>query len=274
MVFGLLSSFSKLVQQIGRAGRDGDQAYAITYTAQWVKDIPQGLQKGTKQEATNLKRREVMCQVLRGWFNTSSMSCPQSVFCDHFDEHTSQPKNCCIYHHKALPSMDPVESTVQQFSSSHTKTPMVRSDGTYESFREKRFAAFRDSAFQMIAVWARQTWEEVRGEDTLLPSTAFFPEALQKRLSEKIHVVTSVEHLCGILHDWNHLNSHKLKLFKFCGELLKNLDDLRKEVQDIHEAAEDSVEKTKPVKIKIPALKQKVCEEDLTDMRPSKRQRR
>ena len=119
VVFGLPSSFSKLVQQIGQAGRDGDQAYAITYAAQWVKDIPQGLQKGTKQEAANLKRREVMCQVLRGWFNTSSTSCPRSVFCNHFGEHTSQPKNCCIYHHKALPSMDPVESTVQQFSSSH-----------------------------------------------------------------------------------------------------------------------------------------------------------
>lgn len=55
VVFGLPSSFSKLVQQIGRAGRDGGQAYAITYAAQWVKDIPRRLQKGTKQEATDLK---------------------------------------------------------------------------------------------------------------------------------------------------------------------------------------------------------------------------
>jgi superfamily II DNA helicase RecQ len=48
IVFGLPSSFSKLVQQIGRAGRDGSQAYAITYAAQWVKDIPEGLQRATK----------------------------------------------------------------------------------------------------------------------------------------------------------------------------------------------------------------------------------
>jgi superfamily II DNA helicase RecQ len=40
VVFGLPSSFSKLVQQIGRAGQDGKQAYAIIYAAQWVKDTP------------------------------------------------------------------------------------------------------------------------------------------------------------------------------------------------------------------------------------------
>ena len=54
MVFGLPSSFSKLVQQIGRAGQDGNQAYAITYAAQWVEDIPEGSQRATKQE-TELK---------------------------------------------------------------------------------------------------------------------------------------------------------------------------------------------------------------------------
>ena len=55
VVFGLSSSFSKLVQQIGRAGRDGSQAYAITYAAKWVEDIPEKLQKTTKQEKDNLK---------------------------------------------------------------------------------------------------------------------------------------------------------------------------------------------------------------------------
>jgi len=76
VVFGLPSSFSKLVQQIGRAGRDGSQAYAITYAAQWVKDTPGGPQKAKKKEAANLKRREAMCQVLRHWFNSSPDFCP------------------------------------------------------------------------------------------------------------------------------------------------------------------------------------------------------
>jgi superfamily II DNA helicase RecQ len=141
VVFGLPSSFSKLVQQIGRAGRDGDQAYAITYAAQWVKDIPEGSQKGSKQEIANLKQREAMCPVLRSWFNASPTSCPRTVLCNHFGEHASHPKKCCIYHHKVLPSMDPTESRVEQFSPLHTKAPTVRSDGLYESFRDRRFVA-------------------------------------------------------------------------------------------------------------------------------------
>ena len=204
VVFGLPSSFSKLVQQIGRAGRDGDQAYAITYAAQWVKDTPEKPQKAKKREAANLKRREAMCQVLHHWFNTSPHFCPRHIFCDHFGEHVSQPNNCCIHHHKTLPHMDPVESRVQEFSPSHPKAPSVRSDKKYKSFRDKQFAALQASASRMIAVWARQTWEEVRGKDTLLPSTFFFPQALQKRLSKKIHLITSVDRLCKVLHDWCH----------------------------------------------------------------------
>ena len=55
VVFGLPSSFSKLVQQIGRAGRDGSQAYAITYAAHWVEDFAKLPPKLSKQETTNLK---------------------------------------------------------------------------------------------------------------------------------------------------------------------------------------------------------------------------
>ena len=139
MVFGLPSSFSKLVQQIGRAGRDGNQAYATTYAARWVEDIPDS-QRPTKMDITNLKRREAMCPVLRHWFNTSPQSCPRTVFCAHFGENPTHPDNCCLHHHKSLPYMEPTESRIQQFSAVHANTPKVQSDGTYKSFRDKRFA--------------------------------------------------------------------------------------------------------------------------------------
>ena len=273
VVFGLPSSFSKLVQQIGRAGRDGDQAYAITYAAQWVKDIPEGSKKATKQELTNLKRRESMCPVLRHWFNSSLISCPRTVFCNNFGELPSQPKNCCVYHHETLLNTEPTESQVQQFSPSHAKAPTIRSDGTYKPFRDKKFISLQESTSRMIAVWARQTWEEVRGKDTLFPSTAFFPEALQRRLSEKIHVVTSVDHLSTILHDWHYIDSHKHQLFKLCKEMLTGLDDIRQETCEmVEDGEEEEAQPLHPIKIKIPALKQKVHEEDPVDLRPSKRQ--
>ena len=244
VVFGLPSSFSKLVQQIGRAGRDRKQAYAITYAAQWVKDTPEHSQKSTKN--ANLKRREAMCQVLRKWFNTSLESCPRAVFCNYFGESSSHPNNCCLHHYKTLPSMEPTESRIQQFSTSHSKTLTARSDRTYQPFTDQVYV---DSASQMIAAWARQTWEEAHGQNTLLPSTAFFPQALQKRLSEKIHVVTSTKQLSIILHDWDHFDSYKDKLFKACKEILEGLDSIRKESQSAI---------PHPIKITIPTSKRKV----------------
>lgn len=274
VVFGLPTSFSKLVQQIGRAGQDGKQAYATTYAPQWVEDIPDDLEKSTKQEVANLKRREAMSPVLRHWFNSSPESCPRTIFCAHFGEPPSQPNNCCLHHHHNLPSMEPTESRIQQYSAKHTETPKVRSDGTYKSFRNKEFAPLRDSASRMIAVWARQTWQEVCGENTLLPSTAFFPEALQKRLSEKINMVTSHDQLSLVLHDWNHLSSHKTKLFKFCQEMLKGLEDLRQGLEDPDEMAVDDeeVQPVVPIKIKILAPKKKAHDREPASGQLPKRQ--
>ena len=71
VVFDLPSTFSKLVQQMGGAGRDRQQAYAITYAPPWVEDITKDPEDLTKHEAANLKHREAMCPVLRTWFNPS-----------------------------------------------------------------------------------------------------------------------------------------------------------------------------------------------------------
>ena len=272
VVFGLPSSFSKLVQQIGRAGRDGNQAYAITYVAQWVKDIPEDLQKHTKQEIANLKRRETICPALRAWFNASSTFCPRMVFCDHFGEPTYHPENCCIYHHKISPNTQPTISLIQQFSSSHTKPPTVHSDRTYKSFGGKEFAPYRDSASRLIADWARVVWEERRGANNLFPSTAFFPEALQKRLSDKIHLISSAEKLHQLLSDWQHIDEYGHNLFKFCSKVVKGLEEIRQDMQGGDEMDVDEETDQPSIKIKIPALKQKVCEEDPDDARPSKRQ--
>ena len=140
----------------------------------------------------------------------------------------------------------------------------------------------------MIGVWARQNWEEVRGKNTLFPSTGFFPEALQKRLSKKIHVVTSIKQLSSLLHDWHYLNSHGEKLFRFCEEALEGLESLRQEAQDADKMVEDGKKETQvvspvedhgqktqvvsPVKIRIPASKQKIHEVDPVGERPQKRQ--
>ena len=64
IVLDLPSSFSKLVQQLGRAGQDKQQAYAITYAPPWVEDVTKDPEEPTKHEVSDLKRREGMCQTL------------------------------------------------------------------------------------------------------------------------------------------------------------------------------------------------------------------
>lgn len=76
IVLDLPSSFSKLVQQLGRAGQDKQQAYAITYAPPWVEDVTKDPEEPTKREVSDLKRREGMCQTLRAWFNPPDDSCP------------------------------------------------------------------------------------------------------------------------------------------------------------------------------------------------------
>jgi len=171
VVFGLPSSFSKLVQQMGRAGRDKKQAYAITYAPPWVKDVSSDSAKGTKREAAELEKRNTMCPVLRRWFNPTQAHCPRDVFCLHFDEESSHPQNCCIIHHEVLPNMEPHQSQVSAFTPQRTKGPTIRSDGTYPPFSKKDDNSLRLSISQMISVWVRKVWVQVSNQNSLLPPT-------------------------------------------------------------------------------------------------------
>ena len=88
-------------------------------------------------------------------------------------------------------------------------------------------------------------------------------------------MVTSLDQLCGVLYDWHHLDSHKLKLFRLCEEMLKGLDDLRQGLDEEDEEETqpvDQVEKLKKLKIKVPPLKPRAYEGDPIDLRPQKRQ--
>jgi len=253
VVFDLPSSFSKLVQQVGRAGRDKQQAYAITYAPLWVKDIAKDPEELTKHEATDLKRREGMCQVLRTWFNPPQNSCPRGVFCFLFGDKPSHPENCCIKHNKVLPNMAPEQSRVETFSPKRTKGPVLRSDGTYAPFTKKS-NPLRDSISNMISTWVQKAWDEVREQNSLLPPTSFLSQELQDRLCERFHAITSVENLCTVLAGWPRLEQYKARLFPFCQEALNGLDDLRKEAREKREAGDrdrHEVEEGHPVKIRI-----------------------
>lgn len=249
ILFGLPSSFSKLVQQIGRAGRDKKQSYAITYAPLWVKDIPSDSAKGTKREAAELERRNNMCPVLRQWFNPTTACCPRDVLCLRFDNKPSHPQNCCIIHHKNLPNMEPDKSQVTAFTPQRTKAPTVHSDGTYPPFSKKDDNALRLSISRMISLWTRQTWAQVSNQNSLLPPTSFFSQALQDHLCDKFHTITSIENLSAVLIDWPYLNQYKTDLYSFCKKALQELDNLRKEARE--EESKHGVEEKKLTKIQI-----------------------
>lgn len=239
IVFGLPSSFSKLVQQMGRAGRDKQQAYAITYSPAWVEDLePKDPEKPTKHEVTNLKRREGMCQALCTWFNPPQSSCPREIFCSYFGDQPSRPKNCCIKHNKVLPNTTPEPSRTEALSTKRTKGPVRRSDGTYMPFAKKG-NPLRDSVSDMISAWVRRAWDEVREQNSLLPPTSFLSQELQDNLRDQFHRITTIENLCSVLADWPRLEQYKTRLFSFCEAALKGLEGLRSEVRDRREAEEN-----------------------------------
>lgn len=252
-MFGLPSSFLKLVQQIGQAGRDGEQAYAVVYAPPWVRDTDKDSGELTSHEAADLKRREGICQLLRSWFNSPQSSCPRVVFCSHFGENPSHPQNCCIKHNKVLPEMTPEPSRVAAFSTKRTKGPVLRSDGTYAPFAGQ----LQDSVANMVSAWVQRAWDEVREENSLLPPTSFLSQELQNRLCERFHAITSMERLCSVLDGWPHLGRYKVHLFHFCQEALKGLGDLRKEIRERKEAGsgeKHKVEGEHLMKIRIPPL--------------------
>lgn len=247
ILFGLPSSFSKLVQQIGRAGRDKKQAYAITYAPPWVKDLPSDLAKGNKCEAADLERRNAMCPVLRHWFNPTQTCCPRDVLCLNFGDKPSHPQNCCILHHEALPNMEPKQSQIIAFTPQHAGGPAVRSDGTYPPFTKKDDATLCLSISRMISVWTRKTWAQVSHQNSLLPPTSFLSQALQDHLCNKFHTITSIKNLSTVLAGWPYLDQYKTELYSFCQEALKELDKLRKETKE--EESMSDVEEEKPIKI-------------------------
>ena len=224
ILFGLPSSFSKLVQQVGRAGCDKQQAYGIIYAPSWVKDIPDDLQKETKLEGTELKQRKDMCQILCHWFNPTLTSCPQDVFCLCFGDKPSHPTNCCSLHTKDLPHMAPEPSLVSTFTPSHTKCPTVQSDSTHRPFSKKEDPALRLAISWMISVWTQKAWAQVRTRNSLLPPTSFLSQALQDHLCEEFHTITTIDNLSVVLTGWPHLEQYREELFCFCQEALDGLE--------------------------------------------------
>jgi hypothetical protein len=251
IVFDLPSSFSKLVQQIGRAGRDKQQAYATTYAPPWVKDINKDPEELTKREAAELERRNKMCQPLRTWFNPTQVSCPREVFCLHFGDEPSYPENCCIKHGKNLPNMVPEPSRVEAFSTKWSRGQGLRSDGTHAPFT----GPLRASITHMVSGWVQRAWDEVREENSLLPPTSFLSQELQNHLCERFHAITTVEHLSSVLAGWPHFEDYKAELFCFCQKVLSGLSDLRKETKEKQEIGSEGKHEMKEeylAKIRIP----------------------
>ena len=272
VVFDLPSSFSKLVQQIGRAGRDKQQAYAITYAPQWAKDITKDPEELKKHESADLKRCKGMCQVLRTWFNPPENSCPQEVFCFHFGDEPSHPENCCIKHSKVLPKMAVKLSRVEAFDAKQTKDRMPPSDKAYEPF--KKGNTLRDSVSDMVSTWVRRVWDEVRERNSLLPPTLFLSQELQDRLCERFHTITTIERLCSVLVGWPRLKQYKARLFHFCQEALEGLEGLRKEVREKHKAGGQDSRKAGEGHLPKIRIRPLVAPEDVSDDGAPPRKRR
>ena len=273
ILFDLPASFSKLVQQIGRAGRDKEQAYAITYAPPWVKEIPSGLEKGTKREGADLAKREGLCPAVQSWFNPTETSCPRDVLCLRFGEVSSHPQNCCIIHHKDLPKMEPDRHWISTFTPKRTKAPIIHSDRTYAPFSKKDDSALCDSISRIISTWTRKKWAQTYPLNTLQPPGNFLSEVQQNRLCEKFHAITSIKALSTVLYDWPHLKEHGEELYSVCEEALEGLDKLRKEARAKRSECEAEERKSLKIQVKLfqpfQAQREELCGVSSSDDEPT-----
>ncbi|TFK45360.1 P-loop containing nucleoside triphosphate hydrolase protein [Heliocybe sulcata] len=224
VIFGLARSLSRMVQEIGRTARNGFQGYAVTYAPRWVRDVPQDEWKNNKSQIADKKRREEMSQVTRAWFNASAKLCPRGVLCQHYDDVLVIPEHCCIFHEPDSSHEQEVARHVASMEPQDDKpSKSMRSDGTHLTLdKDMMFPAAR----RMIDSWAVRRWIAHRGSRTHIPATFFFPNFLRERLCKKLHLVTDLERLQALLHDWEEFPNHGKALFEYVDKILDSFDDI------------------------------------------------
>ncbi|KAF5319778.1 hypothetical protein D9611_012842 [Ephemerocybe angulata] len=95
MLFDLCTSPEIMKQKMGRCGRDGRPAVAITYAPAWVQEIL-GHEIQTQKEKDEARRRAALHPMIQKWFNPTLHQCPRLTDNQYYGDDFEQPDNCCV----------------------------------------------------------------------------------------------------------------------------------------------------------------------------------
>ncbi|KAJ8473855.1 hypothetical protein ONZ45_g16143 [Pleurotus djamor] len=236
IILGLTSSPSQMTQQIGRIGRNGQEARAFTYAPKWVEVVPE-----TKQDELNAARREKLNPMLLRWHNPTSDNCPRHTACTYYGDEYHQVNNCCIIHNPEDGDLEGSAAWIKELEVNTAKEGGMRSDGTHYRLDKNMVL----SAKRMIDLWARQTWQKLRGENTIISDAMFFPHRLRTQLTKHMHLITHPASVRQVLKEWKQVNKYADILFKLCEPILEQFDEMTQERKKVAAANRDPKGKRK-----------------------------
>ncbi|KAJ8509559.1 hypothetical protein ONZ45_g8294 [Pleurotus djamor] len=237
IILGLTSSPSQMTQQIGRIGRNGQEARAFTYAPKWVEEvIPE-----TKQDELNAARREKLNPMLLRWHNPTPSNCPRHTACSYYGDEYRQVEHCCIVHDPEDDDLKGSEAWVKELEVDVAKEGAMRSDGTHHRLDKNMVI----SAKRMIDLWSRRAWQNIRGEDTVSSDVMFFPQRLRILLSKQMHLITSPDKVRKVLKGWKYVEAYANTLFKLCKPILEQFDEMTQERKKVATSKRDPKGKRK-----------------------------
>ncbi|KAJ3817279.1 hypothetical protein F5880DRAFT_1440260, partial [Lentinula raphanica] len=242
----LITSPERRAQNLGRSGRDGLPARAITFCPPWVREIPVTAQgPSTIQAKEDASRREKLPKATRQWYNPTSQLCPRASVLTYFGESLSPSfsDTCqCVIH---KPELDPtpshlacIEKWRQLLESKIQRTKAVR--GMANMFRPLE-GPMKQSLFSMISRWKAQRWSQIRGDNIYVTSDFFLPPDIVQRIVDRAHACTSLENFQAIAHSWDYVDEHGADLFNFLHEALTGFRAAFWEMQE--EDSDEEMEK-------------------------------
>ena len=230
VLFDMCPSFENLKQKIGCPGHDGLPAEAITYAPSWVHDLPVNDGEGLgKQAVEDKKRCEKLPDVMRQWYNPTSLLCSRAADMKYNTELFIQHSDCCI-------TCDPspqesrdlalVQTWVSHFEElvkkNQTHIKPLCTNGTYHPLEKN----MKESLLQMLQHWRGQKWATIRGSQKGIPSTVFLPQNILLRIVDRAHLCSDIDRLRVVCDGWNRFGDYGIELLQYLGKIMTGFNKL------------------------------------------------
>ncbi len=211
-------SFPTLKQRIGRVGRDGKKATAVTYAPAWVQEVA-STTKSTKQAQEDAERRKKLPGVIQQWYNPTEECCSRTADLSHHGEASPSPCDCQCATHNGNDETTADYAMVQRWvdffalKDARSRASGVRSDSTFAPLP----AHFITVLVEHIERWRAQKWNSIRVPGTMrcYTSVKFLPAHLVRHIASHAYQCSTYARFVIIAKDWDHLQEHGYALYEY-----------------------------------------------------------